>query len=152
MKKFNKQQGFTLIELMIVIAIIGILSAIAIPQYQNYIAKSEAGAGLATINPLKTAAEEAFASGKGSDGITLEELNTNADASDLGTIGTGFSDGTGGGNITFTFGGTDKSVSPAVDGKIITLTRTTEGAWSCSTDLDADYAPRGCDVAASAST
>lgn len=53
----KKQQGFTLIELMIVVAIIGVLSAIAIPAYKNYVAKSAVTSAMATAKALITNAE-----------------------------------------------------------------------------------------------
>jgi type IV pilus assembly protein PilA len=66
----NKANGFTLIELMVVIAIIGILAAIAVPKYQDYIAKTRVAEGLSLAAGAKLAVTEVY-SGKGAADMSV---------------------------------------------------------------------------------
>ncbi|WP_447044031.1 pilin [Vreelandella sp. H-I2] len=56
----TKQGGFTLIELMIVVAIIGVLASLAVPQYQNYVGRAQVSEALSLMSPAKTAISEYY--------------------------------------------------------------------------------------------
>ena len=81
------QKGFTLIELMIVVAIIGILAAVAIPAYQNYIAKSQVSRVMGEAGGLKTAVEACVLDGKFTIGSAASECNPGASGSNLQASG-----------------------------------------------------------------
>ncbi len=138
----NAQKGFTLIELMIVVAIIGVLAAIAIPAYQTYIAKSQVSAGLAEISPAKTNAEAKLAEGI-SAALTAADLGVQADTQRCGIIATVAA--TGASTIQCTLKGTS-----SINGKLIHWVRGADnadgtiGAWSCSTEVVEKFSPKTC--------
>ncbi|MGZ8320609.1 MAG: pilin [Telluria sp.] len=134
MIKKQAQAGFTLIELMIVVAIIGILAAVAIPAYQDYVAKSKFSAALAELSPAKTGFEVAL-----NDGLT-PVVGAPADATEagIGVQGTNsnttivVTTATTAGVITATIVGGSSDVA----GKDIVLTRTAAtGQWVCTTEV-----------------
>ncbi|UYC17492.1 pilin [Xanthomonas campestris pv. phormiicola] len=133
----KKQQGFTLIELMIVIAIIAILAAIALPMYQDYVAKSQVTAGLAEITPGKTQAEVLLNEGTDFSTAAAIGLAVSSRCTALDVSGTA---STGAASIKCTLAGNSKILS-----KSITLTRTADtGVWTCATTADTKYKPGGC--------
>lgn len=86
----NAQKGFTLIELMIVIAIIGILAAFAIPAYQDYIARSQAAEAVSLMDGLKTDATTNLQNGNcgTKSGATFVALGASGKYADVvGSVG-----------------------------------------------------------------
>ena len=143
----NAQKGFTLIELMIVVAIIGILAAIAIPQYQNYIAKSQVSRVMAETGALKTVIETCILDGKTAGQCELGWTNSNLLGSTAAATGqTGLTigypaSGTANATIVGKFGG---SAAIRLKDATLTWTRTAEGAWSCATTVEDKFKPAGC--------
>jgi len=122
------------------VAIIAILAAIALPAYQNYVAKSQVTAGLADIRGGVTAFEEAIQSGK-SGTATLDDLGLQQNTARCTITPSGQYTAQSGQSITCALKG-----NPKVATKTIQLVRNTSGAWNCKADtsLDDKFLPGGC--------
>ncbi|MBH1544017.1 pilin [Stenotrophomonas maltophilia] len=137
----KNQKGFTLIELMIVVAIIAILAAIALPMYQDYVAKSQVGAGLAEITPGKTNAETLINEGLAADVKDVTKIGLTASTTRC-AIATNIQT-SGAATITCTLKG-----NPKINNGTVVWTRAAAaGTWACSTTdgaADDKYKPKGC--------
>src|SRR5690554_4536181 len=151
--KLQMQKGFTLIELMIVVAIIGILASVAIPQYQNYIAKTQVSRVMAETGAIRTAIETCMMEAKDATcelGWTFSDLigedvtvTTIPEEQENLTVTINLEENTAKINAT------PKKVAAALTkaGFELEWNRNSEGAWICGTNLegaDVKYVPSGC--------
>lgn len=142
----NLQKGFTLIELMIVVAIIAILAAIAIPAYQNYLIRSQVSEGSVLADGIKTPLAEYYAnngdwpSATASIGLPSTGASMGGKYVSTITLATGV--------IKATFG---NQSNQKIVGDVFALSPTDNGgsiAWSCTntqfTNVPTQYLPSSC--------
>jgi type IV pilus assembly protein PilA len=143
----TRQPGFTLIEMMIVVAIIGILAAIAVPIYQDFVARAHSASALQTIGPIKNMVEDLLLVGTSPSSIDNDAVSVKPNSNFLGTISVGpfVGNSTGAtGLVSFTFDGLSNPQlknGPAV----LKLTRNSEGFWTCTMEnVSPKFIPDSC--------
>ena len=149
----KKQGGFTLIELMIVVAIIGVLASLAIPQYQNYIARSQFSEAHTLLSGARVAVQERVDAGST---FNFDELGLRTNGQ-YGTVtGENVSEAAISYTLTYKFQG---EVNSNLAGENVTYTYSTEDVaavgeeagtsegWTCSTTVEPQYA-NNCDSTA----
>ncbi|MEZ8446562.1 type IV pilin protein [Vibrio splendidus] len=140
--KRTNQKGFTLIELMIVVAIIGVLSAVAIPAYKSYVTKSELASGATTVRNLLTNIDMHQQENGTYVGMTLAKVGASATMSGLGNLALANLT-VSSADATFTFD--NSSVNTAE----IKYSKSSEG-WTCTitnnnaTAVTTETKPKGC--------
>lgn len=143
----TKKAGFTLIELMIVVSIVGLLAVVAIPSYQRYVVKAQVSRAVGELSAYKTPFEGRVASNRNVTNSGIGYNPSSLTSGDLGTsIGTLNSDGSG--QLRVIMGG---SAHPNVSGLILSFDRNTAGQWECVIDnagvastWKSSYLPPGC--------
>lgn len=156
----ERQYGFTLIELMIVVAIIGIAAAIAVPQYQSYVVRTQVTRAVMESGALRDDVESCLLNGQLVVGTGTLECDLGAVGSSIlvGNSQTGvpLPPNTGAPQvanlasmtptITARFGNGASSVLSAAPGSTVTWSRSAAGAWTCTTSasIAAKYRPAGC--------
>jgi type IV pilus assembly protein PilA len=145
---FVTQKGFTLIELMIVVAIVGILAAIAMPSYQNYTAKAQSSEGVMLAEGVKRDVELVHAMdktcpGNGESGIGAADSINGKYVASVTTGGT--VSNTGGCTVVAAFKSTGvsaKIASATISWTLVAGEHTSQ--WNCATSLNATLSPKGC--------